>query len=167
MTIRFRHAKESDLDPIVRTYNATIPSRMVTADLEPVSAESRREWFRSHNEKRRPLWIVEKDGIYAGWISFKSFYGRPAYDGVAEVAIYLDPQMQGTGIGKKCLNKVIADAPGLGLHTLLGFIFAHNVPSLKLFEKMGFERWGCLPRVAEMDGNFRDLVILGLKLENS
>ena len=50
------------------------------------------------------------------------------------------------------------------LFVLLGFIFAHNEPSLRLFEKLGFARWGCLPRVAELDGVERDLVIVGLRI---
>ncbi|MEP6686317.1 MAG: N-acetyltransferase, partial [Verrucomicrobiota bacterium] len=51
--------------------------------------------------------------------------------------------------------------PRLGLKTLLGFIFAHNDASLRLFEKFGFHRWGVLPRVAELDGVERDLIIVG------
>jgi len=55
-------------------------------------------------------------------------------------------------------------APGFGLHTLLGFIFGHNAPSLALFEARGFACWGTLPRVAVLDGVGRDLVIVGLRV---
>jgi L-amino acid N-acyltransferase YncA len=47
---------------------------------------------------------------------------------------------------------------------LLGFIFAHNQPSLQLFEKFGFQQWGYLPQVAHLDGVERDLVIVGRKI---
>jgi len=47
---------------------------------------------------------------------------------------------------------------------LLGFVFAHNTPSLALFGRFGFERWGLLPRVAVLDGVERDVAILGLRL---
>jgi phosphinothricin acetyltransferase len=47
---------------------------------------------------------------------------------------------------------------------LLGFIFGHNEPSLKLFERFGFEKWGHLPSVAELDGIERDLVIVGKRV---
>jgi L-amino acid N-acyltransferase YncA len=49
---------------------------------------------------------------------------------------------------------------------LLGFIFAHNEPSLRLFAKFGFERWGYLPKVAELDEVERDLVIMGKRVMN-
>jgi phosphinothricin acetyltransferase len=48
---------------------------------------------------------------------------------------------------------------------LLGFIFGHNEPSLKLFFKFKFEKWAHFPRVANMDGVERDLIILGLRIE--
>ena len=166
MELRFRTAGEQDLPEIVSTYNQAIASRIVTADLEPVTAESRQAWFRSHGG-RRPLWIVESGGRYAGWISVRSFYGRPAYDGVAEVSIYIDSAWQGKGIGKRCLSYVIGQAPALGLHTLLGFIFASNQRSVALFERQGFRRWGHLPAVADMDGVMLDLLILGRKIESA
>jgi L-amino acid N-acyltransferase YncA len=49
--------------------------------------------------------------------------------------------------------------------TLLGFIFAHNRPSIALFEQAGFARWGLLPCVAELDGTERDLAILGRRVD--
>ena len=48
--------------------------------------------------------------------------------------------------------------------TFLAFIFGHNTPSLTLFAAAGFQRWGLLPQVAELDGVDRDLVILGRRL---
>jgi L-amino acid N-acyltransferase YncA len=164
MAVEFTHARETDLARIVATYNNTIPSRLVTADLEPVTAESRRTWFREHSEGRRPLWLVLDDQRYAGWMSFSSFYGRPAYDGTVEVSIYIDQPFRGKGLGKACLEHAIKKAPGLGIHTLLGFIFGHNQPSLRLFEKEGFSTWARLPGVANMEGEMRDLLILGRKV---
>jgi L-amino acid N-acyltransferase YncA len=38
-------AVEDDLPVIVEIYNSTVPSRMVTADPEPIPVESRRAWF--------------------------------------------------------------------------------------------------------------------------
>jgi hypothetical protein len=62
------------------------------------------------------------------------------------------------------LQNAIAYSPKLQLSTLLGFIFAHNQPSLGLFQKNGFERWGHLPKIAELDDVKRDLVILGRRV---
>src|SRR6266581_575295 len=91
-----RTATRNDLPQIVEIYNSTIPSRIATADTEPVSVESRVHWF-------------EED-------------------------------------------------------TLLGFIFGHNEPSLALFRRFGFLRWGELPKVAALDGVERDLIIVGRRI---
>jgi len=105
MNIKFIHSQQHDLQKIVATYNSTIASRLVTADLEPISVESKQAWFDAHNPNRRPLWIIEVNGNYSGWMSFNSFYGRPAYDGTVEVSIYLEEIARGKGLGKICLQK--------------------------------------------------------------
>ncbi len=45
--VKFIKAEEKDLPNIVDIYNQIIPSRLATADLEPVSVESRKSWFHS------------------------------------------------------------------------------------------------------------------------
>ncbi len=159
-----RNAVIEDLASIVSIYNETIPGRLVTADLEPVTIESRIAWFEAHNPETRPLWVVEDEGKIIAWTSFQSFYGRPAYNATAEVSIYITKQAQGKGLGKKLLEKVITDCPKLEIKNLLGFIFGHNLPSINLFKKYGFEPWGHLPGVAVLDGIERDLVIMGRKV---
>ncbi|MFC0397062.1 GNAT family N-acetyltransferase [Paraburkholderia rhizosphaerae] len=164
MTLSYRDATLDDLPAIVAIYNATVPSRQVTADLEPVSVESRRAWFDAHAPQRRPLWVVEADGAVLAWLSFSDFYGRPAYGRTAEVSIYVDESVRGKGLGNALLEAALAAAPGLGIDTLLGFVFGHNEPSLRLFRRFGFADWGVLPRVAVLDGIERDLVIVGRRL---
>jgi len=167
MNLTFRDATLDDLPTIVAIYNSTIPSRLVTADLEPVSVESRRAWFDAHDAVRRPLWMAEDAGRIIGWLSFSDFYGRPAYNATSEISIYLDESTRGKGYGKAMLAHALDVAPSLGVKSALGFIFGHNEPSLRLFRRFGFTDWGVLPRVANLDGIERDLVILGLRLDSS
>lgn len=163
--MKFRDAIQSDLPTIVAIYNSTVASRMVTADTAPVSVSSRQQWFNEHTSNKHPLWIVEDDnGNTIGWVSFQAFYGRPAYDGTAEISIYLDPLQRGKGYGKKILQYCIDNAPALKINTLLGFIFAHNTPSLQLFTALGFEEWGHLKNIALLDGIERSLKILGRRV---
>lgn len=159
-----RAATRRDLSAIVHIYNSTVPSRLVTADTEPVSVESRLRWFDEHSPGSRPLWVVDVDGEIAGWLSFSSFYGRPAYDKTAEISVYVHESHRKRGLGSYFLNQALAEAPSLGIETLLGFIFGHNAPSLALFDKFGFERWGLLPRVAILDGIERDVAIVGRRV---
>jgi len=161
----YRNATLSDLKAIVTIYNSTIASRMVTADTEPVSVESKIQWFEKHTPDKHPLWVIEnEDDQIIGWISFQAFYGRPAYNGTAEISIYLDENQRGKGMGKKILAYSLNKCAGLGIKTILGFVFAHNEPSLKLFRYFGFEDWGNLPKVAVLDGEEKSLKILGKRI---
>lgn len=159
-----RNAIETDLHAIVSIYNASIPSRLATADLNPISVDSRKDWFKQHSPDTYPIWVMEQKGEIAGWLSFSLFYGRPAYRATAEISIYVDPAYQRQRVAYQLLSQAIHYSPSLGLQTLLGFIFAHNYPSLRLFESFDFQVWGYLPQVAELDEIKRDLVILGLKI---
>ena len=133
--------------------------------MELISIESRISWYQEHSPDSRPILVVELDNQVIGWLSFQSFDGKQAYQATAEVSIYVAPKYKGQGIGKKLLSEAIDHSSKLGIKTLLGFIFAHNIPSLSLFNKCGFQRWGYLPKVADLDGIKGDLVIVGLHLE--
>lgn len=157
-------AQLSDLERIVDIYNSTVASRMVTADLEPATIESKRAWFDDHSADFRPLWVVLVEGEIAAWFSFQSFYGRPAYNATAEISIYIAEEYRKLGLGSVLIRKAIEESPRLGINTLLGFVFGHNEPSLALLRKFGFEVWGHLPKVAVLDGVERDLVISGRRV---
>ena len=162
--IIIRDALESDLPVIIDIYNATVPTRMVTAELEPTTVEARLPWFREHSPDQYPFWVAENDGRVIGWLDFKKFLPRCAYRGTAEISVYVDENFRRCGVGRRLLEEAIARAPSLGTNAIVGLIFGHNQPSLKLFERFGFERWGLLPRIAQLDGNKRDLVIMGRHL---
>jgi L-amino acid N-acyltransferase YncA len=156
-----RDAVEADLPAIVEIYNATVATRMVTADLEPTTVDARLPWFREHSSEHYPFWVAESEGRVIGWLDFKRFLPRCAYRGTAEISVYVDKEFRRRGVGRRLLEQAIARAPSLGITALVGFIFGHNEPSLKLFQRLGFERWGLFPGVAELDGVERDLVAMG------
>jgi L-amino acid N-acyltransferase YncA/cephalosporin hydroxylase len=157
-----RDAVEADLPAIIEIYNATVPTRMMTAELEPTTVEARLPWFRDHSPDEYPFWVAESDGRVIGWLNFKKFLPRCAYRGTAEISVYVDEQFRRHGAGQRLLEEAIARAPSLGITALVGLIFGHNEPSLKLFQRFGFERWGFFPAVAQLDGVKRDLVVVGL-----
>jgi L-amino acid N-acyltransferase YncA len=156
-----RDALAEDLPAIVDIYNATIPARESTADLEPVTISQRGAWFIAHSPERRPLWVLDEDGEIVAWLSFRDFYGRPAYAATAEVGVYVRADRRRLGLGARLLQEAIRRGPSLGLSTLLALIFAHNSASVALFTEVGFVPWGRLPRVARLDTRLADLLILG------
>ncbi len=156
-----RDAVEADLPAIVEIYNAAIRSRIATAQLDPVSVKERLPWWRAHSAESHPLWVAALEGQTAGWFSFHPFIARGAYRRTAEVSVYVGENFRRRGVGRALLEKAIGHSPSLEITALVGGIFGHNEPSLRLFAQMGFERWGFLPRIAQVDGVERDLVMMG------
>ena len=156
-----RDALEADLPAIVHIFNDAIRSRVSTAQLEVVSVEERLPWLRQHSPESYPLWVAEIDREIAGWLSFHTFIPRQAYRSTAEIGVYVDEKFRRIGVGRALLEKAIVHSSSLGIKALVGCIFAHNHPSLALFAKLGFERWGFLPRIAQVDNVARDLIVVG------
>jgi L-amino acid N-acyltransferase YncA len=164
--VKIRDAVAGDLPAIVEIYNSTIPSRVVSADTEPVSVEQRTPWFDEHDPSRRPIWVMEEGGETIGWLSLSDFYdARPAYHATAEIGVYVREDYRGKGVGRRLVEEAIRRGPELGLKTLTAGAFAHNDASVGLFERMGFRKWAHFPSVAELDGVERDLIVLGLRLD--
>lgn len=161
-----RIATEKDLPAIVAIYNSTVATRQSTADTCEVSVAAKLEWFRQHDPGKNPLYVHEVNKKVIGWVSFQAFYHRPAYDHTAEISIYIAPDKRGQGLGKTLLAEALSLTKHLQIKTVLCFIFAHNTPSMKLFYAFGFEQWGLLPNVAEMDGREYSLAILGKRVND-
>ena len=160
-----RLAVASDLPAVVSIYNASIPGRMATADLEPVTVAAREEWFHGFDPERRPLWVYEHEGEIAGWMGLRSYYRRPAYQRTVEANVFVDPGHRRRGIAHELLENALRQAPAKGIANILAFVFVNNQPTVTLFEAHGFERWGLLPRVCELDGVERDVLLLGRRVE--
>jgi phosphinothricin acetyltransferase len=111
-----------------------------------------------------PLWVSEEQGLIAGWLGLQPLFAdRPAYHATAEVSLYIAESCRHSGVGTKLFAYAVNQCPGLQITSLVGLIFGHNQPSINLVEKLGFEKWGLLPGVTEMDGWNGMLLSTGLK----
>lgn len=165
MAYVFETAKLSDLAAIVGIYNSTIADRHATADLKPVSVQSRQAWFEQHTGNR-PLYVLKNQANeVVAWGSFSDYYPRDAYHISAEISIYVHPDMRGKGLGKYVLQQMLERAPALGIRNVIAVIFGHNHASIQLFETFGFEKWGHLQDVCDLENRLADIVILGKKLQ--
>jgi phosphinothricin acetyltransferase len=151
LTIRI--AEPADLPAIVEIYNQAIALRSATADLDPITVDSRAEWFASHDPAVHPIYVAERDGAVAGWCSLSPHRpGRGALRHTVEISYYIHEEFRRQGIASRLIAHAIADCPRLGIKNLFAILLDINQASVGLLEKAGFERWGHLPRVAEFDG---------------
>jgi phosphinothricin acetyltransferase len=133
----------------IRTGNATFQTE----------APSWEEWDRSHLANCR-LVTVDEDERLIAWAALTPVSGRCVYAGVAEVSIYIHPDFQGKGVGKKLMEQLIRSSEEQHLWTLQAGIFPENMASLKLHEQAGFRRVGYRERIGKMKNVWRDTVLL-------
>ena len=168
-----QRASKEDLAEVLAIYNQSIPGKQATANLALVTLEERTAWFDEHlDSPTRPIYVVKtllegdadkqstKLPIVA-WGSFSDLYARTAYHISTEISIYLNQDYQSKGLGSLLTRWMLTQAPSLGIRNIVALIFAHNQPSLGLFRKLGFEQWGYMPKVCDMDGFIADVVMLG------
>jgi phosphinothricin acetyltransferase len=159
--VRVRDAARQDLGAILEIYNASIPLRIATADLEPQGMPARERWWDERDHATRPVVVAEAGGRVMGWGAFTDFKPRAAYRPTAEVSVYVDPAALGRGTGRALLDALMARAGACGIDRVLAICFAHNEASLRLFASRGFTEWGRLPEACDMDGTRRTVVMLG------
>ncbi|WP_201504913.1 GNAT family N-acetyltransferase [Psychrobacter aestuarii] len=158
-----RLARPDDLPAITAIYNQNIASKRATADLLPVTVAQRQAWFDAHYDNpKRPIYVLcNEAGKIVAWGSFSDLYARPAYHISSEISVYIHEDAQKRGLGAALVDWMLQQAPSLGIHHVVALIFAHNTPSIKLFNKLGFCQWGHMPSVCDMDGFYADVVMLG------
>lgn len=121
-------------------------------------APSWEEWDKSHKLDCRI--VAQLEDKILGWAGLSPVSSRSVYAGVAEVSIYVSQSSKGKGIGSKLLKALIESSEQNGYWTLQSGIFPENVPSLKLHKKYGFREVGRRERIGQMDGIWRDTILL-------
>jgi L-amino acid N-acyltransferase YncA len=127
-----------------------------------VRVEDRLTWFAEHRPKEHPIFVADVDGQIAGWCSLSAYRsGRAALRFTAEISYYIASTYHRQGIGTALIEHVVAACPALQIKHLFAIVLEGNQASLRLLEKMGFEQWGYLPRVADFDGKEMGHLYLG------
>ena len=163
--MNIRKATQQDFAQIIAIYNQAIPSRRVTADLEPVTETARQAWFDAHlNSATHPIWVLEsavEKGRVLGWCSFSPFYDRAAFAETVEVSVYLDQAAKGKGYGSQAIQFLQSQMPLCGAKTLMAYVIEENTISRKMFEKQGFTQWGRYPNIANMGDSLQTFLMYG------
>jgi L-amino acid N-acyltransferase YncA len=94
-----------------------------------------------------------------GWAVLSPVSRRQAYEGVAEVSVYVASGHRGRGVGKALLESIIVMSERHGIWTLQGATFPENTASLRLQERCGFRVVGRRERIARRHGTWRDTII--------
>jgi len=160
-----RIAKKEDLESIVEIHNQAIAAGFQTAFTNKTTVAEKEIWFNDHPEHKYPISVFVQDGKVVGYLYVSPYReDRVALQSVVEVSYFLHNAYHRMGIGSRLLKYAIGLCKGLGYKTMLAIIMEPNVPSAKLLEKTGFEKWAYLPDIADYNGVACSQVYYGMKL---
>ena len=126
------------------------------------AAPSWEEWDAAHTEHRL---VAELDGAVVGWAALSPVSERCCYGGVAESSVYVAAEARGRGAGRELLEELIRRSEAAGIWTLQAGIFPENKPSLRLHLVCGFRLVGVRERLGELNGVWRDVLLLERRSE--
>jgi L-amino acid N-acyltransferase YncA len=120
-------------------------------------------WNRSHLEGHRL--VALQDGDVVGWAALSAVSERCAYRGVAESSVYVAERSRGRGVGKELMRELVAGADTNGIWTVQAGVFPENVASIELHLRLGFRVVGVRERIGQLNGEWRDVVLLERRRE--
>ncbi len=151
-----RVAARADSAAIARIYNQGIEDRIATFETRLRTAAEIERWF----DASHPIIVVEEAGEIVAFASTSTYRPRECYSGIAEVSAYVARDWRRRGAGHLAMIALSDAARAAGFHKLVSRVFPENVASLKMIAALGFREVGVYRRHGQLDGVWRDVVIV-------
>jgi phosphinothricin acetyltransferase len=161
MPILFRPVQPADLAAIMRIYAQAVRHGTASFEIEPPDEA---EITRRHDALVGggfPYLVAEASDAVCGYAYAGPYRARPAYRWTIEDSIYIAPPMQGRGIGRGLLGRLIADAESRGFRQMVAVIGdSAQAPSIALHQALGFRHVGTFADVGFKFGRWLDSVLM-------
>jgi phosphinothricin acetyltransferase len=155
--MRARRATPDDAEAVAAIYNEGIADRIATFETRPRTADDVTRWFVG----RFPAVAVEGDDhVVIAFAIASEYRPRECYSGIAEFSVYVARAARRRGAGRLAMQMLIDEAKGAGFWKLVSRVFVENAASRALLRGLGFREVGVYERHAQLDGAWRDVVIV-------
>jgi phosphinothricin acetyltransferase len=154
-----RYASLFDIPAITEIYNDAVLNTVASFDTEVKTIDDRTAWFENH-DKKYPVLVAISDNILIGWASLSPWSDRLAYSRTVEDSVYVRKSIQGRGIGKKLLERLLEEGSKAGFHTVIARIVEKNGVSIHLHDLYGFKTIGVMKEVGTKFGRLLDVYIM-------
>jgi L-amino acid N-acyltransferase YncA len=155
-----RPVRDADLDAVLAIYAEGLATRNATFEtVVPTARQMTDRWIPGL------AWVAELDGEVVGWTAVSPVSSRECYSGVGESSVYVAEAARGRGVGTALLRAQVAGAEAAGMWTLQTSIFPENRASLALHRAAGYRELAVRSRIARLDGEWRDTVLLERRSE--
>jgi L-amino acid N-acyltransferase YncA/DNA-binding transcriptional ArsR family regulator len=153
--VTVRAVADADLAAVLTIYAEGLATRNATFETSlPTAEQLRARWLPDL------AWVAELDGQVVGWTAMTPVSTRACYSGVGETSVYVSAAARGRGVGKALLHTQVNEADAAGMWTLQTSIFPENRASLALHHSAGYRTLAVRTRIAQLDGIWRDTVLL-------
>ena len=144
-----------DWPEVEAIYVEGIATGVATFETEPPGYDA---FDTSHHSEHRL--VAVENGRVVGWVALAPTSSRACYAGVAESSVYIAQTARGRGVGRVLMEALISRAEAGGIWTIQAGMFPENAASVALHERLGFRLVGRFERIAQLDGVWRDTVLL-------
>jgi L-amino acid N-acyltransferase YncA len=165
-----RMAEEADAPGILAILNDVIlrTTAIYTDRIETL--EERLLWMRKRREWGYPVLVADciRGGGILGFAAFSDF--RNGWDGfrhTVEHSVHIREDARGRGVGQTLVATLMDQARGMGKHVMVASIDACNAPSIRMHEKLGFNRVALMPQVGCKFGRWLDMVMMQAVLRDT
>ena len=156
-------ASNSHWEDVCRIYNQGIRARNATFETREVAESEVRAW----PSNQRVTVVASHDNAVVGFASYYPYSDRSCYAGVAEFSVYVDQSKQRAGIGPQLMRHLVDAARSNGVWKLLSRVFPENHPCRSMLKKIGFREVGVYEKHAQLEGKWRDVVIVEYLVEEN
>ena len=152
-------AREADVAAILAIYNDVIAHSTAVYIDRAVTLDDRLSWFRARAAQGYPV-LVARDPEVVGYATFGDFRAWPGYRFTVEHSVHVRLDRRGRGIGSRLVEALLPRARALGKHVIIGGIDADNAASIRMHERLGFERTAHMKEVGRKFDRWLDLVFM-------
>ena len=155
-----RPATEADLPAITAIYNEVIATSTAIYADDPLSLEDRAAWFAARRAAGYPVLVAEDGGEVLGLATFGDFRAFPGYRHTVEHSVHVRADARGRGLGSALVAALFEPALALGKHVMIAGVDAANEGSIRMHERLSFQRGAVLREVGRKFGRWLDLELM-------
>ncbi|HEX7734726.1 MAG TPA: arsinothricin resistance N-acetyltransferase ArsN1 family A [Ktedonobacteraceae bacterium] len=154
--MRVRLASETDAAAIAAIYNQGIEDRVGTFETELRTEAMVAAWF----DGIHPIVVVEQEDAIVAYASSSPYRSRACYASIVEFSVYVRRNVRGQGAGRLAMTRLIQECEPAGFTKLVSRVIAENAASRGLLRALGFREVGIYEKHGQLDGVWRDVVIV-------